>query len=94
MHPCLETTDLVLLIFDFLYEDEKPSEIEDLNDDPPPYRPSSTAALALTCHAFCDHALARVWHTQYNLVNLVKCMPADIWQADALTDKVVSILPQ
>ncbi|OSX60460.1 hypothetical protein POSPLADRAFT_1058626 [Postia placenta MAD-698-R-SB12] len=74
---------MVLLIIDFLYEDEKPPEIEDPYDDSPPYRPSSTVALALTCHAFCDHALARVWHTQFNLVNLVKCMPADAWVQNA-----------
>ncbi|KAH9834024.1 uncharacterized protein C8Q71DRAFT_909059 [Rhodofomes roseus] len=36
--------------------------------------------LALTCRAFYEPAMDLVWSLQYELINLVKCLPRDLWR--------------
>ncbi|KAF7369308.1 Carboxylic ester hydrolase [Mycena venus] len=38
------------------------------------------AALATTCTIFHDIALDALWRHQRNILNLIRCMPADLWE--------------
>lgn len=40
----------------------------------------SLVALAQTCHSFCSPALDVLWRSQSGLVNILNCMPADLWE--------------
>lgn len=35
--------------------------------------------LALTCHATSESALDALWHTIYDIIPLIRCMPDDLW---------------
>lgn len=37
-------------------------------------------SLAVTCRAFHESSLDVLWYEQLNLLPLVRCMPADLWQ--------------
>ncbi|KAH9830076.1 uncharacterized protein C8Q71DRAFT_817771 [Rhodofomes roseus] len=40
----------------------------------------TAASLARTCRDFCSPALDVLWRSQLGLVNIIKCMPADLWE--------------
>ncbi|KAH9913111.1 uncharacterized protein B0H18DRAFT_1126579 [Fomitopsis serialis] len=46
----------------------------------------SLAALARTCRDFCSPALDKLWQHQPGLENIVKCMPADLWEMQPTHD--------
>ncbi|KAJ7266515.1 hypothetical protein C8J57DRAFT_1068705, partial [Mycena rebaudengoi] len=41
------------------------------------------SALARTCTAFCNPALDVLWRNQDTIVNLLQCMPKDLWEINA-----------
>jgi hypothetical protein len=63
MHPSLQILDIVETII---------SHLDRLNDQ------KDLAALARTCVAFRDSALALLWKEQ-GLMNLLRCFPTDLW---------------
>jgi hypothetical protein len=48
------------------------------------------AALARTSTGFQHTALDALWRTQYTLMNLINCMPSDLWEK--VENKLVSNL--
>ncbi|KDR69820.1 hypothetical protein GALMADRAFT_77082 [Galerina marginata CBS 339.88] len=68
MHDCLQVQDIVDLIFTRVDQDS-PARIgkQDL------------LSLALTCRDFQETALDILWHTQTNLVQLIKTLPRRSW---------------
>ncbi|KAF9467769.1 hypothetical protein BDZ94DRAFT_1247644 [Collybia nuda] len=67
MHPCLQVTELVQLIFDYIEPDEDGSdETYGHNAE----SPKTLASLARTCKSFTD---------QLSLTPFVQCMPLDLW---------------
>jgi hypothetical protein len=38
------------------------------------------SSLARTCQTFQPPALAVLWETQFGLMQLLKCMPSDLWE--------------
>lgn len=69
MHPCLAVEDILNTIFDH-------ADPEDCNVEK---RISTFHSLALTCKAFLDPALDRVWRTQWGIENLIRVLPKDVW---------------
>ncbi|KAJ7457687.1 hypothetical protein FB451DRAFT_1406568 [Mycena latifolia] len=68
MHRALKIAELVDLIFSHL--------------DPKPGAESGTlAALAGTCTIFHDSALDVLWRHQETIINLIQCMPANLWDS-------------
>ncbi|KAJ7089912.1 hypothetical protein C8R44DRAFT_957724 [Mycena epipterygia] len=65
MHHCLEIPEVVHLVFSKL--------------TPVGAGAKDLAALARTCTTFHDIALDALWWYQYTIVNLIRCMPADLW---------------
>ncbi|KZT70422.1 hypothetical protein DAEQUDRAFT_810600 [Daedalea quercina L-15889] len=43
---------------------------------------SGLASLARTCRGFCSPALDVLWRSQSGLRNIIKCMPADLWEIE------------
>ncbi|KAJ7469084.1 hypothetical protein FB451DRAFT_1091817 [Mycena latifolia] len=70
MHPCLRIPELIDLIFSHL----KPSIWGRPNPDS-----TALAALARTCTILSSRALDVLWRKQTDLVNLLRCMPSDVW---------------
>lgn len=77
MHHCLEIPEVVHLVFSKL--------------TPIGAGAKDLAALARTCTTFHDIALDALWWYQYSIVNLIRCMPADLWDTVFLngTDTLV-----
>ncbi|CCM04262.1 uncharacterized protein FIBRA_06431 [Fibroporia radiculosa] len=69
MHHALLTPDIIVLIVAQFLPTE--GQFTDY---------CSLAALARTSHAFHEAALNALWHTQIGIVNLIKCMPLDLWE--------------
>ncbi|KAJ7699335.1 hypothetical protein B0H17DRAFT_1177129, partial [Mycena rosella] len=69
MHRALDILELVEMICDHLQSE--PKRLPDLN------------AFARTCKFFLFPALDLMWEKQYVLINLVKCMPSDLWAETA-----------
>ncbi|KAJ7772831.1 hypothetical protein DFH07DRAFT_733536, partial [Mycena maculata] len=44
-----------------------------------PVRNADLAALARTCTSFHEIALDELWRHQDTIMNLIRCMPADLW---------------
>jgi hypothetical protein len=40
----------------------------------------SLAAFAITCRAISEPALDVLWHTQYSIAPLLRCMSSDLWE--------------
>lgn len=74
MHPCLEVQEILDLIFTQVYHDY-------------PGRASrhDMTSLALTCHYFAETSLDVLWHTQSNLVPLIKTLPNRCWEEEPNT---------
>ena len=72
MHRCLQIQEPLSIVFEYVHIPRKA-----LEDDP--LSASSLARLARTCKAFQDPALDILWHSQYSLVPLLKCLPRDAW---------------
>ncbi|KAJ7457000.1 hypothetical protein FB451DRAFT_1510406 [Mycena latifolia] len=70
MHHALQILELVEMICGNLLQpdSEKSTRFPDLN------------AVARTCKFFLGPALSLMWRKQYTLINLFKCMPADLWE--------------
>ncbi|KII95720.1 hypothetical protein PLICRDRAFT_693874 [Plicaturopsis crispa FD-325 SS-3] len=66
MHPCLETFDIIVLIFSALADDARA------------FRPA-LARLARTCRVFHEVALDLLWEEQTGMLPLLRCMPPDLW---------------
>ncbi|KAJ7897541.1 hypothetical protein B0H14DRAFT_2332455 [Mycena olivaceomarginata] len=79
MHCSLCIPEIVSLIF---YEtlDEAEQSLNHLNRD----SAQILAGLARTCKAFRDPALDLLWKSQCTVMNVLNCMPGDIW--DVLDD--------
>lgn len=54
--------------------------VESMANEPELERNPALYALATTCTDFRDPALDLLWRKQKGLGNLIKCMPADLWQ--------------
>jgi F-box-like len=65
MHHCLIISEILLKIFDFLYDDD-------------PCRRAPLARLALTCRTFHDPASELLWSYLPSLHPLVKCLPVRV----------------
>ncbi|KAK7036260.1 hypothetical protein R3P38DRAFT_3351145 [Favolaschia claudopus] len=72
MHHCLAVPELVDLIISAGL-----NAFEDRND---------LAALAITSTTFHESALNLLWQEQSSVVNLVKCMPPDLWEFSLVDD--------
>ncbi|KAJ7478736.1 hypothetical protein B0H11DRAFT_2424232 [Mycena galericulata] len=46
------------------------------------------SALARTCTALCNPALDVLWRSQDTIVNLLRCMPSDLWEINADKDRL------
>ncbi|KAF8959225.1 hypothetical protein BDZ97DRAFT_1401270 [Flammula alnicola] len=75
MHDCLQVTEIVDLIFKQVYYDSPPGRSAN----------KTLLALATTCHDFEELALNIMWHTQSNLVRLIKVLPSHCWQEEPKT---------
>lgn len=42
--------------------------------------PAELAAMARTCNLFSDAALDVLWRRQDSILNLIRCMPPDLWE--------------
>ncbi|KAJ7218384.1 hypothetical protein GGX14DRAFT_436901 [Mycena pura] len=80
MHRSLCTPEIVSLIF---YETLDEAEwLNQLNSD----SAQTLAGLARTCKAFRDPALDLLWKSQCTVMNILNCMPGDIWEVPDDTD--------
>ncbi|KAJ7271295.1 hypothetical protein B0H12DRAFT_730836 [Mycena haematopus] len=77
MHFSLCLPEIVSLIF---YEtlDEVEQSLNQLEND----SAQTLAGLARTCKAFRDPALDLLWKSQSTVMNVLNCMPGDIWELD------------
>ncbi|KAJ7647901.1 hypothetical protein FB45DRAFT_894727 [Roridomyces roridus] len=78
MHPCLEIPELVENIVSQLGQD-------------PEKNLGSLAALARTARVLQDAALDALWRTQSSVLNVLRCMPSDLFE-DVLVDGVLTSL--
>ncbi|KII95724.1 hypothetical protein PLICRDRAFT_170336 [Plicaturopsis crispa FD-325 SS-3] len=67
MHPCLETFDIIVLIFTDIARSKNPDAAR-----------TTLASLARTCHAFQEVALDLLWEEQTGMLPLLRCMPPDL----------------
>ncbi|KAJ7893793.1 hypothetical protein B0H13DRAFT_2339527 [Mycena leptocephala] len=67
MHHCLQIYEIVDLIV---------AQLEPQTC----WQASCLAALARTCTTFHSSALDRLWKEQKNILNLIRCMPEDLWE--------------
>ncbi|KAJ7092117.1 hypothetical protein C8R43DRAFT_853958, partial [Mycena crocata] len=75
MHRSLAISEIASLIF---YETLNGAEqaLNELNSD----SAQTLAGLARTCKAFRDPALDLLWKSQSTVMNVLNCMPGDIWE--------------
>jgi hypothetical protein len=78
MHRCLRIQELLALIFSHLDLTEH-SGRQSYNSRQPTLQ--DLAVLARTCCTFHGPALDHLWRSSA-LVNLLRCMPADLWMVD------------
>ncbi|KAJ7171374.1 hypothetical protein C8R46DRAFT_1349375 [Mycena filopes] len=69
MHRTLLIPEIVGAVFEYL----DPTRTEDVQTQ-------ELAALARTCTDFQDIALDALWRYQDGILNLIRCMPADLWE--------------
>ena len=71
MHACLEVQEILHYIFTLVFHDAsgRPARRDLLS-------------LALTCHYLAETALDILWHTQSNMVPLIKTLPGRCWKED------------
>ncbi|KAJ7263804.1 hypothetical protein C8J57DRAFT_1626190 [Mycena rebaudengoi] len=70
MHPALQIAEIVELI---CIESVDPDDDRDLN---------TLYALARTASTFTHSALNGLWKFQTTLINILKCLPADLWDVE------------
>jgi hypothetical protein len=75
MHPCLQVTDILHLIF----------------QDVSAFKGGHTLKLALTCQHFKHHALSLIWKSLESLLPLLKTMPSDLWQMQGYWPEVITL---
>ncbi|KAJ6578428.1 hypothetical protein B0H19DRAFT_1371241 [Mycena capillaripes] len=80
MHHCLQISEVVDLIVAQL-------------DPRTCWQASGLAALACTCMTFHDSALDRLWAEQKNIMNVIQCMPEDLWEGKDV-DGVITFTPR
>ncbi|KAH9929300.1 hypothetical protein B0H21DRAFT_762027 [Amylocystis lapponica] len=66
MHCCLQILEIITVVIRLVEDEEEEYH-------------SHLASIARTCRAFHELALDRLWYYQFNIYNLVKCMPSDAW---------------
>ncbi|KAJ7171340.1 hypothetical protein C8R46DRAFT_948407 [Mycena filopes] len=71
MHRTLLIPEIVGAVFEYL----DPTRTEDSD-----VQTQELAALARTCTDFHDIALDALWRCQDGILNLIRCMPADLWE--------------
>ncbi|KAJ7234001.1 hypothetical protein C8J57DRAFT_1195629 [Mycena rebaudengoi] len=52
----------------------------------------SLAGLAQTCQAFQPPALSVLWRDQKDLIQLLKCLPSDLWEVETVESAVTAII--
>ena len=72
------------------------SYIAELFDDPSAASLDESArsplnSLARSCRAFCAQALDVLWRYQNGLVNIIECMPDDLWEEVEVEDDLYDI---
>ncbi|KAJ7247412.1 hypothetical protein B0H12DRAFT_1324907 [Mycena haematopus] len=82
MHFILCPPEIVSLIFYETLSDSEQS-LDNLNYD----SARTLAGLARTCKAFRDPALDLLWKSQSTVMNVLNCMPGDIWEVLDDTDE-------
>lgn len=66
---------------------------EDANSDyEPALSRAALAALARTCKAFHECALAALWRTQTDLDHLMRCLPQKYWSKDGYIHVVYPVI--
>ncbi|KAJ7466204.1 hypothetical protein B0H11DRAFT_59893 [Mycena galericulata] len=75
MHPSLHIPEIVSMICDELL-----NGAERLTHSLNPDTSQSLAAMARTCKTFRDPALDLLWSSQDTVMNVLDCMPGDIWE--------------
>lgn len=72
MHQCLQTLDLIVLIF------------TEIANEPRIFKSSrrDLARLARTCRAFHEVALDLLWEEQRGMLPLLRCMAPDLWDEE------------
>ncbi|KAJ7358507.1 hypothetical protein DFH08DRAFT_735176, partial [Mycena albidolilacea] len=76
MHCSLCIPEIVSLIFYETLDEAEQSLTDHLNRD----SAQTLAGLARTCKAFRDPALDLLWKSQCTVMNVLNCMPGDIWE--------------
>jgi hypothetical protein len=67
MHPALRIAEIVGLICDSF---------------DPDYEPKTLLALARTATFFTHSVLNGLWESQATLINVLRCLPADLWDVE------------
>ncbi|KAJ7432821.1 hypothetical protein B0H11DRAFT_1889680, partial [Mycena galericulata] len=75
MHPSLHIPEIVSMICDELL-----NGAERLTHSLNPDTSQSLATMARTCKTFRDPALDLLWSSQRTVMNVLDCMPGDIWE--------------
>ncbi|KAI6127905.1 hypothetical protein EDD16DRAFT_1702217 [Pisolithus croceorrhizus] len=88
MHHCLQITEILCLIIEFLAHEDLVTRLEARSI---PRR--DVARLARTCKAFMDPALDVLWKTQSSLSPLIMCLPDHLWKV-GLNDRILSLLQE
>jgi hypothetical protein len=91
MHRALEILEIIEMICGHLPQPSANPYLRLDEHDLPMAR--SLAALARTSKNFQNPALDALWRVQHTLLNLLKCMPSDLWNIPlnpVLQSKVVS----
>lgn len=73
MHRCLYVLDILKVLFDFVIEDEKPGS-----------GTNTIVALVYACRTFQDTGLDILWRGIHSLFPLIKCLPTDAWELNAI----------
>ncbi|KAF8194473.1 hypothetical protein K438DRAFT_1934637 [Mycena galopus ATCC 62051] len=80
MHHCLQISEIV----DLIVAQFEPQTC---------WQASCLAALARTCTTFHNSALDRLWKEQRNILNLIQCMPEDLWETTDI-DGDITLTPR
>ena len=86
MHACLYVEDILNLIFDHFVVLNSIGAI--LGD-----HVATLHALALCCKAFVDPALDHLWRIQWGIENLIRVLPADLWEIVKEKNRLVFTVP-
>jgi hypothetical protein len=77
MHHFFSVPELVQLLCE-----EMGDQDDDLSQDDPATSCQDLAALACTATVFQRPALDALWWHQESLINIILCMPADLWESE------------